>query len=430
MNMRRSSRRRGRRRGAWALFVAGVAYVSVLAFCAARPRPRRARRLVLPPPEPRDPPRRGPPRAGRRARGRRRRARRAAPPRRTRSPLAAPRASRGRGGARARAAPGRASDRARRSVASPPSGPDAVADLVAAARGQRDRGADVSGRAARGARTSRVPGAAGGRAVCAAGGLRRARAAVRVLRRRAAAPAGLGRLTGSRAVDDVVDGRAHGRAEPRLPGPRRVRRRRRDGGGVLDRRGGEPGQRVSRGRRLRRGPLGNTRRRRRRAGAAARGARRRRHGDANRRGGLRGVRRRLRLGRDVGDAGGARQRGAGPLLAARRPVAPAARAVRARARRVHGGGARARDEPPHRLLDREAPPRVRLQRLRLLAAGLRAAAVVQQALRRRRPRRRRRAAARAAPRRAAARGGPSRSRARTGPCPTRPRRTARRSSAT
>ena len=60
--MSRSSRRRdaavgrGRRRGAWALFVAGVAYVSVLAFLRSAAAPAsRLPAFVLPPPEPWDP---------------------------------------------------------------------------------------------------------------------------------------------------------------------------------------------------------------------------------------------------------------------------------------------------------------------------------------------------------------------------------------
>ena len=69
MNMRRPTRRRrdaavgrGRRRGAWALFVAGVAYVSVLAFLRSAAAPAsRPPAFVLPPPEPWDPSRLRPP---------------------------------------------------------------------------------------------------------------------------------------------------------------------------------------------------------------------------------------------------------------------------------------------------------------------------------------------------------------------------------
>ena len=177
MNMRRSSRRRdaavgrGRRRGAWALFVAGVAYVSVLAFLRSAAAPAsRPPAFVLPPPEPWDPSRLRPPHALDAAR------RGAAVPRATGGgaapdagdPLAALRAAsrEALGAPRARAAPGRASDRGASTVfvaGLPLSGSDAVADLVAAARGGNATAAptwaEAEARAARRADVVRVPGA-------------------------------------------------------------------------------------------------------------------------------------------------------------------------------------------------------------------------------------------------------------------------------
>ena len=116
-----------------------------------------------------------------------------------------------------------------------------------------------------------------------------------------------------------------------------------------------------------------------------------------RRGGLRGVRRRLRLGRDVGDAGVP-----GPALVRCWPRGPAVPALGRRERERAEYTEEERELATSRHIDfwTVKPPRGGFRLPRPLR--LRAAAVVQQALCRRRPRRRRRAAARAAPRRAAA----------------------------